>query len=240
MNERSVGAWQSWGRALEQRPGAADLIPLVRTLERMRADERIPSAEHAADIRSRILGSRSLVLYVVETHLGWIGLARSAEGIVSLHLPRLTQEEAVRDLKDSFPEGLLEEAPAQIRRELGSYGLGRRQSFTLPLDLHRAGPFQRGVLNAIRAIPFGETRSYAWVARAIGAPSATRAVGRALARNPIPIIIPCHRVIASDGSLGGYGGGLPLKRRLLELEGITLDWEDGKQRGSLPLMSDRP
>jgi O-6-methylguanine DNA methyltransferase len=83
-------------------------------------------------------------------------------------------------------------------------------------------PFQRAVLTAIQKIPFGETRSYGWVARAIGKPRASRAVGQALGANPIPIIIPCHRIIASDGSLGGYGGGLPLKRKLLTLEGAML------------------
>ncbi len=69
------------------------------------------------------------------------------------------------------------------------------------------------------AIPRGETRSYAWIAKKIGKPNATRAVGAACGANPVPIIVPCHRVIASDGSLGGFGGGLPLKRRLLKLEG---------------------
>ncbi|MBI4787571.1 MAG: MGMT family protein [Chloroflexi bacterium] len=84
-------------------------------------------------------------------------------------------------------------------------------------------PFQRAVLIAISKIPFGETRSYGWVAREIGQPNAARAVGQALHTNPIPIIIPCHRVIASDGSLGGYGGGLPMKAKLLQLEGAALN-----------------
>jgi methylated-DNA-[protein]-cysteine S-methyltransferase len=78
------------------------------------------------------------------------------------------------------------------------------------------------VLAAISKIPFGETRSYGWVARAIGKPGAARAVGQALHTNPVPIIIPCHRIVASDGSLGGYGGGLPMKIKLLRLEGVAV------------------
>ena len=92
--------------------------------------------------------------------------------------------------------------------------------FQLPLDL-RGTPFQRKVWNALLDIPYGETRSYAQLARSIGVPNAFRAVGAANGANPISIVIPCHRVISSGGGLGGYGGGLPLKRRLLALESGT-------------------
>ena len=90
----------------------------------------------------------------------------------------------------------------------------------LPLDLEALGPFERSVLEKAREIPRGELRTYAWVAREIARPRALRAVGRALGRNPIPFIIPCHRVIGSSGSLTGYAFGLPLKRRVLLLEGL--------------------
>jgi methylated-DNA-[protein]-cysteine S-methyltransferase len=90
------------------------------------------------------------------------------------------------------------------------------------VDLSSGTAFQRKVWRALTKIPYGQTRSYAWVARAIGAPKALRAVGTACGANPVPLIIPCHRVIASDGSLGGFGGGLRLKRRLLRLEGVTV------------------
>jgi O-6-methylguanine DNA methyltransferase len=86
------------------------------------------------------------------------------------------------------------------------------------MDLSSGTDFQRRVWRALQKIPRGQTRSYGWVARKIGRPKAARAVGTACGANPVPIIIPCHRVIASDGSLGGFGGGLPLKRRLLALE----------------------
>jgi methylated-DNA-[protein]-cysteine S-methyltransferase len=105
-----------------------------------------------------------------------------------------------------------------LRRQLAEYFAGRRRLFELPLA--PAGTdFERRVWQELTAIPYGETRSYAEVAAAIGRPTACRAVGRANGRNPISIVIPCHRVIGSDGSLTGYGGGLPIKRFLLHLEG---------------------
>src|SRR3970040_449768 len=105
------------------------------------------------------------------------------------------------------------------RRELSAYFAGRRRSFTAPCDLGGLPPFTRAVLRITAGIPYGEVRSYRWVAERLGKPKATRAVGNALARNPVPIIIPCHRVVRSDGSLGGYALGLGWKRRLLKLEG---------------------
>jgi methylated-DNA-[protein]-cysteine S-methyltransferase len=115
-----------------------------------------------------------------------------------------------------------EEAPdhpviAATARQLGEYFAGTRTSFDLPLD--PAGTeFQRAVWAALLAIPYGETRSYADIARAIGRPTATRAVGAANGRNPISIVTPCHRVIGTSGALTGFGGGLPNKQRLLALE----------------------
>ena len=102
--------------------------------------------------------------------------------------------------------------------ELTQYFSGKRRQFTFPLDL-RGTPFQLSCWKSLLKIPYGETRTYADIARAIGQPQAFRAVGLANNRNPIAIVVPCHRVIASDGTLCGYGGGLDLKRRLLELEG---------------------
>ncbi|HEX3322626.1 MAG TPA: methylated-DNA--[protein]-cysteine S-methyltransferase [Terriglobales bacterium] len=103
-------------------------------------------------------------------------------------------------------------------RELDEYFAGERRDFRFPLDL-RGTPFQLDCWNALLKIPYGETRSYADIARAIGHVNAFRAVGMANNRNPIAIVVPCHRVLASDGTLCGYGGGLDLKRKLLELEG---------------------
>lgn len=86
------------------------------------------------------------------------------------------------------------------------------------MDLSSGTSFQQKVWRALTKIPFGQTRSYAWVAQKIGKPKASRAVGAACGANPVPVVIPCHRVVASDGSLGGFGGGLPMKRRLLAVE----------------------
>ncbi len=105
-----------------------------------------------------------------------------------------------------------------FQAQLEEYFSGTRREFTFPLDL-RGTDFQLACWRALSAIPYGKTRTYADIARAIGKPHAFRAVGMANNRNPIAIVVPCHRVIASDGTLCGYGGGLDVKRRLLELEG---------------------
>lgn len=106
---------------------------------------------------------------------------------------------------------------AAAARQLAEYFAGVRTDFDLPLGA--AGtPFQRTVWDALRAVPYGATRTYADIARAVGRPSATRAVGAANGRNPLAIVVPCHRIVGSDGTLTGYGGGLPAKRWLLAHE----------------------
>jgi methylated-DNA-[protein]-cysteine S-methyltransferase len=107
---------------------------------------------------------------------------------------------------------------ADAAQQLSEYFEGRRRSFDLQLSPHGTR-FQLDVLQALQAIPYGETRSYADIARTVGKPKAVRAVGAANGRNPLPIVIPCHRVVGSNGSLTGFGGGLETKRYLLELEG---------------------
>ena len=121
------------------------------------------------------------------------------------------------DVKEAgAPNGLTE----QVFRQLDEYFAGTRRAFDFPCRLHGT-PFQKKVWAALRDIPYGETRSYGAIAAAIGSPRAARAVGMANHRNPLPILIPCHRVIGADGSLTGYAGGMAAKRRLLVLEGIT-------------------
>ncbi len=109
----------------------------------------------------------------------------------------------------------------QARVELAEYWEGERTFFSVPVDLSAVAPFQREVLEAARAIPFGEVRSYAWIARKIRHPQAVRAVGTALGRNPVPLLVPCHRVLRSDGGVGGYLFGTRVKDRLLALERST-------------------
>jgi methylated-DNA-[protein]-cysteine S-methyltransferase len=110
---------------------------------------------------------------------------------------------------------------AEVRRQLAEYFAGERREFDLALA-PVGTPFERSVWEELKKIPFGETRSYGQIARALGRPDSARAVGRANGANPIPIVVPCHRVIGADGSLTGFGGGLDVKSRLLELEGLAL------------------
>ncbi|HPD15942.1 MAG TPA: methylated-DNA--[protein]-cysteine S-methyltransferase [Planctomycetota bacterium] len=107
----------------------------------------------------------------------------------------------------------------QLVRELAAYFRGEASRFLTPLDLSSATPFQRKVWEELRRVPFGTTLSYGELARRVGAPRAARAVGQAVGDNPIPIVIPCHRVIRSNGDLGGFSAGLEIKRWLLRHEG---------------------
>ena len=113
------------------------------------------------------------------------------------------------------------ERTAEVRRQLEEYFAGERQTFDLTIS-PKGTAFERSVWSELSRIPYGATRSYAEIARAIGRPGAARAVGRANGANPIPIVVPCHRVIGADGSLTGFGGGLEVKSRLLEIEGAAL------------------
>ena len=116
---------------------------------------------------------------------------------------------------DLGPEGV-----ARVTRQLDEYFGGKRDRFDIPLDFSGVSPFTRSVLTATAAVPFGRLATYREIAARIGSPSACRAVGNALGRNPIPVIVPCHRIVRSDASLGGYTGGLGIKERLLEIEGV--------------------
>ena len=125
----------------------------------------------------------------------------------------ILQEDTVEGRRD-----LLEEAKAQIE----GYFRGDRRHFAFPLDLAGLSDFALKVYRASRDIPYGRTRSYGWLAAHCGKPKAARAVGQALGSNPLPLVFPCHRVIRADGDLGGFGSGLPLKKRLLRLEGLPV------------------
>ncbi len=148
-----------------------------------------------------------------------MGILGSTTGLLSLVLP----QRSPRQVRQRFGNSLEGAAPSpdslqDLVRRLMAYLDGHRVTFPDRLDLSRATAFQREVWGVARLIPYGETRSYGWVAAQIKRPGAARAVGQALARNPLPIIIPCHRVLASNGNLGGYSGGLEMKRHLLALE----------------------
>ncbi len=146
--------------------------------------------------------------------VGPLFLAASEKGLVRLEFE--SREQALNPDAVKLIES--RQALARYLQQLEEYFAGQRREFSIPLDL-RGTEFQLKCWRALLEIPYGETRSYGDLARAIGHPQAFRAVGMSNNRNPIAIIIPCHRVIAADGSLCGYGGGLEIKRKLLEREG---------------------
>ena len=165
----------------------------------------------------------SLFIHTFATReLGRIGLAVTDQGLLRLEM-FLDQEQrfwSVWEKRGGFilhPGG---EDAHQIADQIKGYLLRERKDFQVPVDWRGVSDFQRRVLEATRAIPYGETRSYGEIARRIGNPRAARAVGGAESRNPVPLIIPCHRVIGSDGSMRGYGGpeGVGLKAQLLAFE----------------------
>ncbi len=155
------------------------------------------------------------------TAWGWVGIASSPRGLLALTLPEPTQERALKPLLERWGEKQPYNDPKLdgLKRKLQHYFDGQQVLFDEALDLSGATAFQRRVWSVVRDIPYGETRSYSQIARQAVSPGAARAVGRAMAANPVPIVVPCHRVIGSDGNLRGFGGGLDLKRRLLEMEG---------------------
>lgn len=154
-----------------------------------------------------------------ETELGWMGLVASAAGLQRVVLPRATKSIALELAMEGLG-GAVADSPAfgDLPERMRRYFQGQEVAFDDRLDLGHATAFLRAVWEATRRIPRGETRSYSWVAEHVGKPRALRAVGQAMARNPVPIVVPCHRVVSKDGGLGGFGGGLEMKRRLLELE----------------------
>lgn len=155
--------------------------------------------------------------------IGTLWLASTERGLVKVAFDR--EEDCGLDwvLKRFANAKLIpgEKKNAEFHIELGEYFQGRRREFTCKVDL-AVSEFQRVVLDEVSKIPFGATASYKDIAEAIGMPTATRAVGRALATNPVPVIVPCHRVVGSDGRLVGFGGGLHVKKWLLSHERVLL------------------
>jgi len=170
-----------------------------------------------------------------ETPIGPCRVASTSTGLAHLELPRAAGRGLPGFCRSQLPDALLvdgyEPNRAAIRQILEFLG-AKRQRFELPLDL-RGTPFQRAVWQALLAIPYGETRSYPDVAAAVGRPRATRAVGSSNGANPLPLVVPCHRVVASGGGLGGYAGGAALKARLLAMERDALSGLQRPETGRL-------
>lgn len=157
--------------------------------------------------------------HVCETEVGFVGVVLSEVGVRATTLPCAEYEEA---MQRAMALGAVEpSAPAQVSdldERIRAIACGREGGEGLPIDWDGLTPFRRAVLEETMRIPAGQTRSYGWLAAKVGRPRAARAVGRVMATNPLPLVVPCHRVVASDGSLRGYGGGLPMKERLLRAE----------------------
>lgn len=161
---------------------------------------------------------------IFQSALGWLGVVASEQGVAGVVLPKSSKEDVLAEIQNDWPQAHpLTEADANpLSEPLDDYAQGKRPQLRLSLDLSRQTAFRRKVWEVTQSIPYGQTRSYGWVAQQIGQPHAARAVGQALGANPVPILIPCHRVVGSDGNLCGFGGGLDVKARLLELERSTL------------------
>ncbi len=162
-----------------------------------------------------------LKVYVVESRLGPIYGAESRSGLVSLVLPAHDLRYFGQTLDRRAPGAETQAAePGETKsgRQLTAYLKGELKALDAPLDLSGLSDFSQAVLTELTRIPYGHTKSYGQVAAAVGRPQAARAVGRAVGANPVPIFAPCHRVVGADGSLTGFGSGLPTKRMLLNLE----------------------
>ncbi len=170
------------------------------------------------------MSNNIIMIGPVETSAGTYSAALTSRGLARLSFPTDAPEECARWAARWEPRAELA-APDQrfgeLAEQLSEYFAGRLRAFEVALDL-RGTPFQLRVWNELLAIGYGQARTYAQLAAAIGAPRGFRAVGAANGANPVPIIVPCHRLVGSGGSLIKYGGGLEVKRRLLELEGVAI------------------
>ena len=195
-------------RALRTREGRRELAELRKVLHAVDGAYReVPSARPAAFYRA------------LTTPIGRIFVAVTDRGLVRLDFRRRESEFADELRRRIGAEVEPSEAKtAPVAEQLGAYFAGKRRRFDLPVDLRLTTAFQRRVLLAATRVPPGDVVSYGEIARRIGQPGASRAVGQALGRNPVPIVIPCHRIVAGGGELGGYAGGPTIKRKLLALE----------------------
>ncbi len=163
---------------------------------------------------------------IFQTDWGWCGVVTSPRGVARVVLPGAEREAVCARIGGT--DGDYDAIAEQAALEIQEYLAGKRRIFTVPLDFEGVPAFTRRVLAACAQVPWGSTVSYGQLAARVGQPGAARAVGQALAANPVPLLVPCHRVLRADGKPGGFGGGLRLKRRLLALEGgwprtVTVD-----------------
>lgn len=165
---------------------------------------------------------------IFNTNSGWMGIAANDYGLMTTILPQIDEKKTLSLIKEKSRQNNLvrnEEYFKEIKFSFIDYFEGKKVVFDYPLDLkfrtslRFAGEFEKKIWKATQSIPYGEVRTYQFIAKEIGSPKAFRAVGQALKKNPLPIIIPCHRVIQSNGKLGGFSGGIEFKKKLLRIEG---------------------
>jgi methylated-DNA-[protein]-cysteine S-methyltransferase len=185
-----------------------------------------PADAAAAAARFAATAPADVHYALVDSPIGTLVAAATVRGLATLsYEDQHGGADAVLDLLAAKLSPRMLEAPArldEVRRELDEYFAGQRDHFDLPIDWTLASPFSRRVLKATAAIPFGKVSTYGAMAARAGNPKASRAAGRALGANPIPIVVPCHRVVGASGQLTGYTGGLHRKVALLEIEGVVL------------------
>jgi methylated-DNA-[protein]-cysteine S-methyltransferase len=190
-----------------------DLLPATEPADLDRLHDRLVTAA-AAD------GSLDVAYRTIDSPLGPLLLAATDRGLVRLAYEQEDHNRVLQTLALKVSPRILR-APGRLdepARQLEAYFTGARHAFDLPVDLRLATGFRRQVLRHLATIGYGRTETYTAVAAATGRPRAVRAVGTACATNPVPVVVPCHRVLRSDGTLGGYIGGLRAKRTLLDLE----------------------
>lgn len=168
---------------------------------------------------------------IFRTRWGWMGVSETTKGIDAVVLPKASRQAVLSELglpSAELLEGRTSPRLREAQAQLTGYLAGTRRSFDLSLDLSRGTSFQQKVWRTLRRVSYGRLRSYQWVAVRVGGRQYARAVGNAVGANPMPIMIPCHRIVAQDTSLGGFSGGLPTKRKLLTLEGTLAELRPGR------------
>jgi len=190
----------------------------------MTMDMMIGEARERLLVRAKREGLATIGYDVLASPLGPLWVAVGPKGVTTIHYGDEPSDSELRRLVRVYGPGVVPDhkRSGALARELDEYFRGRRHEFDIDVDLSGLTPFQTRVLSATAKIPFGQVRTYGTVAKSAGNAKASRAAGGALNHNPIPIVVPCHRVVGSNGSLVGYAGGLDVKRKLLAIEGADV------------------
>lgn len=196
----------------------------ARDLKRLadRADARSRAASEAFERAARERGILDVAVGTIDSPIGSLLVAVTDRGLVRVAFDGEDRDDVLEELALRLSPRVLESrgATEEVRRELEEYFDGRRRTFDVPVDYSLVRGFGAKTLRAAARIPYGSVRTYGDLAVQVGSPRAARAIGNALGANPIPVVVPCHRVLPAGGAVGGYGGGPERKRILLQLEGV--------------------